>query len=187
MSETLTVDPTPDVGQVGEVEGVALSADEQDSQAVGEQMIAQQEQLLAGKYKDAESLEKAYIELQKKLGQDGKEEKEIPDAESQSETEEVLQTESEEDSPNFSPTAEVILSASEEFEDSGKLSQETLDKFGQMSSQDLVKAYMEVQQEQQAAQQAQMDMQNKQLDVQALKAPIADPSKNPALSAGLEQ
>ena len=146
MAETLTIDPTPPAEIVGEAEGVQLTADEQDSLAVGEKMVEQQDQLLAGKYKDAESLEKAYIELQKKLGQDGKEEKEIPDAESQSETEEVLQTESEEDSPNFSPTAEVILSASEEFEDSGKLSQETLDKFGQMSSQDLVKAYMEVQQ-----------------------------------------
>ena len=146
MAETLTIDPTPPAEIVGEAEGVQLTADEQDSLAVGEKMVQQQDQLLAGKYKDAESLEKAYIELQKKLGQDGKEEKEIPDAESQSETEEVLQTESEEDSPNFSPTAEVILSASEEFEDSGKLSQETLDKFGQMSSQDLVKAYMEVQQ-----------------------------------------
>ena len=51
----------------------------------------------------------------------------------------------------------------------------------------LVRSMQEVQQEQQAAQQAQMDMQNKQLDVQALKTPIADPSKNPALSAGLEQ
>jgi hypothetical protein len=45
----------------------------------------------------------------------------------------------------LSPSAEVILSASEEFEDSGNLSEDTLAKFGQMSSQDLVKAYMEVQ------------------------------------------
>ena len=145
MAETLTIDPTPPAEIVGEAEGVQLTAAEQESLAVGEKIVEQQDQLLAGKYKDAESLEKAYIELQKKLGQDGKEEKEIPDAESQSETEEVLQTESEEDSPDFSPSAEVILSASEEFENSGELSQDTLEKFGQMSSQDLVKAYMEVQ------------------------------------------
>ena len=45
-----------------------LTADEQDSLAVGEKMVEQQEQLLAGKYKDAQELEKAYIELQGKLG-----------------------------------------------------------------------------------------------------------------------
>ena len=143
MAETLTIDPTPPAEIVGEAEGVQLTAAEQDSLAVGEKIVEQQDQLLAGKYKDAESLEKAYIELQKKLGQDGKEE--TPQADNQSETEEVLQTESEEDSPDFSPSAEVILSASEEFENSGELSQDTLEKFGQMSSQDLVKAYMEVQ------------------------------------------
>ena len=142
MAETLTIDPTPPAEIVGEAEGIQLTAAEQDSLAVGEKIVEQQDQLLAGKYKDAESLEKAYIELQKKLGQDGKEE--TPQADNQGETEEVLQTESEEDSPDFSPSAEVILSASEEFENSGELSQDTLEKFGQMSSQDLVKAYMEV-------------------------------------------
>ena len=36
--------------------------------AVGEQMAQEQESLYAGKYKNAEELESAYIELQKKLG-----------------------------------------------------------------------------------------------------------------------
>ena len=44
-----------------------LSADEQDSLAVGEKMEQAQEQLLAGKYKSAEELEKGYLELQQKL------------------------------------------------------------------------------------------------------------------------
>ena len=72
MAETLTVDPTPVAEVAGEVEGVQLTAEEQDSLQVGEGIQENQDQLLAGKYKDAESLEKAYIELQKKLGQDGK-------------------------------------------------------------------------------------------------------------------
>ena len=59
MADTLTVDPTPTTEVVTTSEGVSLSADEQDSLAVGEQLVEQQEQLLAGKYKDAESLEKA--------------------------------------------------------------------------------------------------------------------------------
>ena len=64
MAETLTVNTTPDTVTVGE----NLTADEQDSLAVGEELVKQQDQLLAGKYKDASELEKAYIELQKKLG-----------------------------------------------------------------------------------------------------------------------
>ena len=63
MAETLTIDTTPDTEVVGQ-----LSADEQDSLEVGEQLAAEEAQLLAGKFKDAEELEKAYIELQGKLG-----------------------------------------------------------------------------------------------------------------------
>ena len=48
-----------------------LNAEEQDSLAVGEQMLEAEQQLLAGKYENAEQLEKAYIELQKKLGETG--------------------------------------------------------------------------------------------------------------------
>lgn len=46
-----------------------LNEEEQDSLKVGEQMEAEQEQLLAGKYKDPKDLEKAYAELEKKLGE----------------------------------------------------------------------------------------------------------------------
>ena len=45
-----------------------LNADEQESLQIGEEMEQQQETMLAGKYKNAEELEAAYIELQKKLG-----------------------------------------------------------------------------------------------------------------------
>ena len=67
MAETLTVDTTPN--------NEVLTADEQDSLEIGEQMQTAQDNLLAGKYKDAQELEKAYIELQGKLGEP-KEEKE---------------------------------------------------------------------------------------------------------------
>ena len=50
-----------------------LNAEEQDSLQVGEELEAQHEQMLAGKYKNAEELESAYLELQKKLGADGDE------------------------------------------------------------------------------------------------------------------
>ena len=50
-----------------------LNEEEQDSLKVGEEMEAEQDQLLAGKYKNAEELEKAHIELQKKLGEKSEE------------------------------------------------------------------------------------------------------------------
>ena len=79
MAETLTVDTTP--------ETEVLTADEQDSLEIGEQMQTAQDNLLAGKYKDAQELEKAYIELQGKLGE-SKEEKEEPTQELEVEKEE---------------------------------------------------------------------------------------------------
>jgi len=65
MADTLTIDNTPQTEVVGE-----LTAEEQDSLAVGEKLAADEASLLAGKFKDADELEKAYIELQGKLGQD---------------------------------------------------------------------------------------------------------------------
>ncbi|MBO55815.1 MAG: hypothetical protein CL886_09170 [Dehalococcoidia bacterium] len=72
MAETLTIDNTPQTEVVGE-----LTAEEQDSLAVGEKLESDQAELLAGKFKDAEELEKAYIELQSKLGKDGEETPEV--------------------------------------------------------------------------------------------------------------
>ena len=57
----MTYDPT-------EVQEGELSEEEQDSLAVGEKLEEQSQELLAGKFKDAEALESAYVELQKKLG-----------------------------------------------------------------------------------------------------------------------
>ena len=56
MAETMTYDPGTDTVTT---EGNLTEA-EQDSLAVGTAMQEAQESLLAGKYKDAEALEKAY-------------------------------------------------------------------------------------------------------------------------------
>ena len=53
-----------------------LSTEEQEALEVGEKLAEQQSELLAGKFKDAEELEKGYIELQKKLGSQEEETKE---------------------------------------------------------------------------------------------------------------
>lgn len=70
-----------------------LNADEQESLAVGEQMQEAEDGLLAGKYKDTKDLEKAYSELEKKLGEKSDEyseevESEYEDSEDESEYEE---------------------------------------------------------------------------------------------------
>ncbi len=64
MSETSTIRTAPET----ETQPQALTPDEQESLAVGEALVTEQESLLAGKYKNAQELEKAYVELQKKLG-----------------------------------------------------------------------------------------------------------------------
>jgi hypothetical protein len=57
-----------------------FSAEELDSLAVGEKLAEQEQQLLAGKYKSAEELERGYLELQKRLSS-----KEEPEVEAQEE------------------------------------------------------------------------------------------------------
>jgi len=95
MADTLTYDPgTDDV-----TNSENLTEQEQESLKVGEELVNQQEQLLAGKYKDAEELEKAYVELQKKLGEKGTEDSDkAGDTESSdSETENKEEKETDED------------------------------------------------------------------------------------------
>ena len=128
MAETLTYDPTPaDNPEFNEAEVEAL--------AIGEAAAAEQEQMLAGKFKDAEELEKAYIELQKKLGAND------------DETDEGLQREEEtaEEEVEVSPAQELITNASAEFAETGELSSEMMEQFSAMSSQELVDAYVQMQ------------------------------------------
>ena len=125
MAETLTYDNTP--------EAEVLTPDEQESLQIGEQLQEEQEQLLAGKYTNAEELEKAYIELQKKLG-DTEEEAGEPADEQVNEPE-----------PEVSPAQSLITDASTEYAENGKLSEEMMSKFSEMSSQDIVQAYVDMQ------------------------------------------
>ena len=134
MAETLSYDNTP--------EADVLTEEEQNSLEVGEQLVEAQEQLLAGKYKNAEELESAYLSLQKKLGQT--EEEEEYDYESTDEGYE--EEESDEEVFDDAPAVSLINEASEEYyANDGTLSEETIERFSEMSSQDLVNAYLEIQ------------------------------------------
>ena len=146
MAETLTVNTdTPTETATDTVEN--LTPEEQDSLAVGSEIQEQQEQLYAGKYKSAEELEKAYGELQKKLGDQGTEDSgEVGDTQDTAEVESEETTEETQEAPPPTAAAELIQSASEEYyNNDSKLSPETLEKFSSMSSKDLVEAYMQVQ------------------------------------------
>ena len=88
MSETLTMNETP-------ADQPLLNADEQESLQIAESNEAEQQQLLAGKFKDPQSLEQAYIELQKKLGErnDVRNEEGNEEAEAGEEVEETEESE----------------------------------------------------------------------------------------------
>jgi len=139
MAETLTYDAGTDTVTVGD----NLTESEKESLELGEALVDGHEKLLAGKYENAEQLEKAYVELQKKLGEKGTETSD--EAGDSTDTEAEKETEETEETKEVSPAAELITSASEEFQKSGELTAETIEKFSSMSSKDLVEAYMQVQ------------------------------------------
>ena len=138
MANHLTLDST-------EPQESEFTPEEQENIAAGEALAEQQQELLAGKYKNAEELEKAYIELQGKLGSN-----EEPQEEGQNE-EEVAEVQEE-----TSPAVQTLTDATQEYwANDGKLSEETLDKFSEMSSRDLVEAYLKMQAENPQQQQQQ--------------------------------
>ena len=141
MAETLTYDPGTDSVTVGD----NLTPEEQDSLQVGEAMEAEHSQLLAGKYESAEQLEKAYVELQKKLGGEGDEASETTGG-SEDTTDDGETSEETKEAAEDSPVTTLMSDATTEYYDNdGTLSEETLEKFSEMSSKDLVSAYLEMQ------------------------------------------
>ena len=150
MAETYSYDNTP----VTEV----LTAEEQDSLQVGEQMVAEQEGLLAGKYKNTEDLEAAYLSLQKKLGQEEPNYEESDEAYAEEEG-------SDEEVSDEAPAISLINEASDEYyANDGTLSEETIERFSEMSSQDLVNAYLEIQANNPQAPQQAIEMSDAQVN-----------------------
>ena len=122
MAETLTMEPNVETTSIEN-----LSAEEQDSLAVGEKMQEAQEQLLAGKYKNAEELEKGYLELQQKLNA-----KDEPKAE---------QEEAEQEEPE--QTTSILDTLWEEATSGKEYTEETLKQLESMSATDLAQLYLE--------------------------------------------
>ena len=152
MAETLTLNTDESTPE--------LTAEEQDSLQVGEKMAEEQGELLAGKYKNAEALEKAYVELQQKLGdkdgvsQEGQETQEVKD-----------ESESEETKAEQSPAVSLLQEANDEYyANNNQLSKETIEKFTEMSSQDLVNAYLDMQKNNPQAAQTEADINTAQIN-----------------------
>lgn len=99
------------------------AAEEADSLRVGEELAQAQEQLLAGKYKDAQELEKAYIELQTKLGdQSGESQQQQP--------------------PPELTTADKLSKAFESYQNDSSQN-DYLEDFKDVSKEDLIKTFFE--------------------------------------------
>ena len=124
---TLTYDPTP-------ADQPEFNEAEQEAIAIGEAAAQEENAAYAGKFKDAEELEKAYIELQKKLGESNEDEVQVRE-----------QEETAEEEVEVSPAAELITSATQMYAETGELTPEVMEQFTSMSSADLVNAYMEMQ------------------------------------------
>lgn len=154
MSEIVFDSTDPDVTASREAEELRLLEtgsnliDKQEADALEQyrrsEVEANDHSQYAGKFKSAEDLEKAYLELQKKLGN-----KETDDS---SPTDE---NESDESAPDSAPDEEqspvskrvdFLREASDEyFANENALKPETLQKLKEMPSEDLIDAYMEMQ------------------------------------------
>jgi len=121
MAEVMSM--IPDESPAGE-----LNADEQESLQLGEEMEAQQDQRLAGKYKNAEELEAAYLELQKKLG----------DQSSKEEPEETPEETPEEESSDSS-----LLDQLWEQAQADNYNDETLQQLAKADPNELAKMYLD--------------------------------------------
>tara|TARA_R100000458_G_C8239449_1_gene218916 strand:- start:437 stop:1222 length:786 start_codon:yes stop_codon:yes gene_type:complete len=110
-----------------------LNAEEQSALEVGEKLAEQQSELLAGKFKTAEDLEKSYIELQKKLGSQEKETEE--------ETTETIEEKVEEKVEETKVDTSFLDTLWEEAQ--GEFTKETLNKLQEMKPQDVAQMYLQ--------------------------------------------
>ena len=129
MTETLNYDPSdPDAPE--------FSEDEQNSLEVAEKLGQEENELLAGKYKNAEDLEEAYLELQKKLGSDDDDEVEDTTLD---------EDEVELDEATYNAVNTIQDASKEYYDNDGAISAETMEEFAQMDSRDLVNAFVAIQ------------------------------------------
>jgi hypothetical protein len=152
MSEIVFDATDPDVTAARETEELRLLEsgsnliDKQEADALEQyrrsELEANDHTQYAGKFKSAEDLEKAYLELQKKLGQkdEGAEEDVVSDDSAPDSA-----PEEEEKSP-VSKRVDFLKEASDEYySNDNELKPETIQKLKEMPSEELIEAYLELQ------------------------------------------
>jgi len=132
MALNLTYDPSDDPTAIAEAE-----QRDQESYEIGERLEQEQNNLLAGKYRDAEELEQAYIELQRKLGSKGSDE---PTDDTQPEPEEEVEEDDE-------PVDYSFLNRLAQEADGGEFTPETLQALEGMSASDIADMFLAYRQE----------------------------------------
>ena len=138
MAETLTFENTQETTTMEN-----LNADEQDSLQVGEAMVEAQDELLAGKYKDAQELEKAYVELQKKLGDKSSgDSSEAGDSEDNEQVESKEDREEENETNKNSKEAGILDTLWEEANSESSYTKETVEKLNQLSPVEIADAHL---------------------------------------------
>ena len=149
MAETLTMEPNVEKTSIEN-----LSEDEQNSLEVGEKMQQAQDNLLAGKYKNAEELEKGYLQLQQKLSNNNTQGEQAEPEAPESEPEAIT---------TYINPDEVIkrLAAAQGID-----------------VLNLVKSVEDVEQAEQQAMQQEAEMEAIKGTPALMKAPMLDPSKN---------
>jgi hypothetical protein len=138
MAVNLTYDPSNDPDTIE-------AEDQRDAESleVGEKLEEEQQQLLAGKYKDAEELESAYIELQKKLGGDQSDTEEESDVVTEeSKTLETLEDFVEEYFPEDA-TAKTLIQANQELLGDG-ITDATMEQLNEMTGAEFLEAMRRV-------------------------------------------
>ncbi len=158
---TTTFDTTSDglTPEQQAAEAQALAQGERIAQAEAEDKSRQYEQidaenngvnLIDGKFKSQEDLLKAYKELQKKLGQENTEDSDDL-TENQEPTDEQAEPEETNEAVNY------MQQLGKEFDETGTISEEAVDRLSQMDQKELIKNYLQYYQQSQAtAQEAQL-------------------------------
>lgn len=169
MAITNTFDPQ-DGADTSEREAAEARALEVGARLVDAQEDAAQERFakasqldenearFAGKYKSAEELEKAYLELQRKLGEKGAtdEQEEVSEEPQEGEEEASEDEEPAESDEEISEALQALVAASTEF-DEGGLSDDTIEKLAQLDSRTLVETWADyIKSQREQAQQAQL-------------------------------
>jgi hypothetical protein len=152
MSEIVFDATDPDVTAARETEELRLLEsgsnliDKQEADALEQyrrsELEANDHSQYAGKFKSAEDLEKAYLELQKKLGNQETDDSSPTD---ETESDDSAPEEEEVQSP-VSKRVDFLKEASDEYySNDNELKPETIQKLKEMPSEELIEAYLELQ------------------------------------------